>query len=106
MYRRIVRARATPTSESNVNILLVPNPGSDTKGKVRSHSYVGGYPIFYVTTDNEVLCPRCVGENLDECCDPDSHMLVTTHAANWNDADLSCNECSRRIESAYGEEAA
>ena len=85
---------------NNANILLCA-------GKVRRYSSVGCYPIFYVTTDNGCLCPRCVNDNFDQCCDPDDDQwYVTTHAANWENTDRTCDHCSLPIESAYGEEAA
>ena len=59
-------------------------------------SSVGGYPQYYLDSDENVLCATCA----DECDDVD--WLATAHP-NWENPSLHCNECSERIESAYAE---
>jgi len=81
----------------NPTILLVPhNDGTYT---VRSFTMVGGYPIAYVTADNDVLCPDCVTADICEGFD----SPVVSHFINWEDTDLPCGECGDALESAYGE---
>jgi hypothetical protein len=66
-------------------------------GKLRSFTSIGGYPLFYVTKQNNCLCPDCATDN-DQDYDP-----IAATDVNWEDPDLYCDECSNRIESAYAE---
>ena len=73
-------------------------------GDVVRYAWPGGYPVFYVTNDSEVLCPQCVRENFNQCCDPDDHeWFVTGHDTNWENPHLHCTHCNGRIEAAYVE---
>ena len=58
----------------------------------RYHS-IGCYPLFYIVEGWKPLCACCA-----EKCDDDVEQAV-----NWEDANLFCDECSNRIESAYNE---
>ena len=74
-----------------------------------SFSMVGGYPIYYLTQDNAVLCPACVnGENGSEVgnpeCDDDPQWTVVAVDANWEDPSMTCEHCEKRIESAYADD--
>ena len=72
--------------------------------EVMAYAWPGGYPIFYMTEDAGVLCPPCVGENIDDCCDPDnSQYHVAAHSANFENPTLFCDDCGKRIESAYAD---
>ena len=64
-------------------------------GKLRKYASCGGYPLFYLTHTDEILCPDCALDNIDNLslCD-----------ANWENPDLYCDECSNRIESAYADD--
>ena len=85
-------------AEKNNAILL-------TGAEVTRFAWPGGYPVFYVTHDSGVLCPKCVDENFDQCCAPEDHgWFVTGHDTNWEDPHLYCDHCNSRIESAYAEE--
>jgi hypothetical protein len=66
-------------------------------GKLRSFTSIGGYPVFYVTKQNNCLCSECADNN-DMEYDP-----IVAVDVNWEDPDLYCDECSQRIESAYAE---
>jgi hypothetical protein len=66
-------------------------------GTLRSYTLIGCYPIFYLDSDNNCLCPKCASEN-DDFTEP----LVAADC-NWEDPDLYCDHCSERIESAYAE---
>jgi hypothetical protein len=54
---------------------------------------VGSYPIFYNPKHDECLCAECATEKCPE----------NKGAVNWENADLYCDECGTRIESAYAE---
>jgi hypothetical protein len=90
--------RETEQINKNDHILTVGK-----MNKIRTHSAVGGYPIFYLTADDSVFCADCVQDRLSRCTDPDDRFFVTAHAVNYEDPDLYCDLCSDRIESAYAE---
>lgn len=69
------------------------------------YTSVGCYPLFYFTKDNGVLCPKCANKNLRLTLDKsDPQWFITAADINYEDADLYCDNCSERIESAYAEE--
>lgn len=37
----------------------MPKPIKDNDGTYPSYAWPGGYPIYYVDNDNNVLCPTC-----------------------------------------------
>ena len=73
-----------------------------TDGKLPAYVWPGGYPVFYMAQDNGVLCPTCAN---DYKADRDTREQLEPVAAdvNWEDADLFCEHCNTRIESAYAE---
>ena len=74
-------------------------------GQVQSYAFPGGYPLFYLAADGGVLCPSCVNENLALTNDPDDKQWHIVGAdCNLEDDSLTCDHCSKRIESAYGED--
>lgn len=86
--------------------VCVNNPNIIVSGidpnTVPKYSSVGCYPVFYLTADNSVLCPECVEENLEQCCDKDDpQWFVVDSDANW-ESQMCCDHCSEDIESAYG----
>ncbi len=68
-------------------------------GKLPAYAWPGGYPIFYLTKKDDVLCPDCANAQGRHDDDP-----VVAHDANWEDPELYCEGCSQRIESAYAED--
>jgi hypothetical protein len=70
----------------------------DETGKLPKYAWPGGYPIFYLTRDSMCVCPDCANRETDQAQEP-----VATDI-NWEDGSLSCDDCGRRIESAYAEE--
>ena len=74
-----------------------------------SYSSVGCYPLFFLTSDGETMCPPCVKANLwqvgRETRDKSrSDWAIVGHGANWEDPDMFCCHCNKRIESAYAED--
>lgn len=71
----------------------------------------GGYPLFFLTSDGETLCPKCAREEVwqiaravrDKSRDG---WRVEGHDANWEDPEMRCAHCNERIESAYAEDQA
>lgn len=69
-------------------------------GELPAHAFPGGYPMFYIDTDNNVLCPTCANKALK---DPEDYGLVYAYSINYEDGHLHCDTCSGIIEAAYDE---
>ena len=67
-------------------------------GQLPAHAFPGGYPIFYMDQDNSVLCPTCAQKDKE-----DSYYVIKEYAINEENEDLFCDECSKQIESAWGD---
>ena len=67
-------------------------------GEARRWTTVGGYPIAYLDSDGEVLCPSCAKEQEEE--EPGEALAGFI---NWEDPYLFCY-CGDRIESAYADD--
>ena len=74
----------------------------DNNGKLPAYAWPGGYPIYYLASDDAVLCPKCANEYTSER-DNESQLAPVASDINWEDAQLFCEHCNARIESAYGE---
>jgi len=62
---------------------------------------IGMYPLYYVTSDNGLLCPDCVNSNLNLCRDKSNDQwFVVAQEVNW-ESRLYCDACSKDILSAY-----
>lgn len=72
-------------------------------GTLASWAWPGGYPIYYLDGNSQVLCPKCANK-ADK--DPDEWDDWKAQAAgiNYEDSALYCDNCSERIESAYAED--
>jgi len=66
-------------------------------GTLPAYAWPGGYPLFYLDKENNVLCPDCANRDVDQS------QEVIAADVNWEDDALYCDDCSRRIESAYNE---
>jgi hypothetical protein len=64
-------------------------------GKLPAYAWPGGYPMLYVTPEGWSLCPDCANNG-------DWHLQDGD--ANWEDPNLFCEDCGKRIESAYAED--
>lgn len=64
-------------------------------GELPAYAWPGGYPMFYVAKDSSVLCPTCANQETEN---------IEAGDANWEDPDMHCDQCTRRIESAYAED--
>lgn len=70
----------------------------DADGVFESYAWPGGYPLFYLTDQNTILCPGHATVEHEY-----SDETVEAADINWEDTDLWC-EHGHRIESAYGED--
>lgn len=79
-------------------------------GKLQSFAFPGGYPIYYLCADGGVLCPDCANENLELIraaiadSGADEQWEIVAADCNWEDPALTCDNCNKRIESAYAED--
>lgn len=64
-------------------------------GTLPAFAWPGGYPIYYLTEEEETVCASCANT---ETSDPAEYGMV-----NWEDNDLVCADCGEFIESAYGD---
>ncbi len=64
----------------------------------RSFSFVGGYPLVHVTRLQVPLCASCAEKR---AADPLEDDKPEVSAPNWENENLSCEDCDRRIPSAY-----
>lgn len=74
---------------------FIPVDAIDGKLTPSAFAWPGGYPIVYVTQYNDFLCPRCVTK-----AGQDTTVDCFVH---WEGEAISCEECNRMIDSAYGE---
>jgi Fe2+ or Zn2+ uptake regulation protein len=69
----------------------------ENNGSLPSYAFPGGYPLFYVDVENNVLCPDCANKE-------DYSAEVIAYDINYENPDLYCDDCGKTIESAYGED--
>lgn len=76
-----------------------------------SYAWPGGYPMFFITNDSEVLSFDAVRKNWRNVCE--AHIckayrhtgwFIVACDINWEDTELYCSETSKKIPSAYGED--
>jgi len=69
-----------------------------------AYAFPGGYPLYYITKDDGILCPACCNKNISRCAGgDDDQFLIVGCEINYEDKCLTCDECSQPIEAAYGE---
>jgi hypothetical protein len=86
-------------------------PQRDENGNLPTYAWPGGYPIYYMCADNGALCPHCANTE-KQVREADNHLdypdydqwRIVCGEVNWEDASLTCDNCGKRIESAYGDE--
>lgn len=74
------------------------------------YAWPGGYPLYFVTSDGEVLSFKAVRKHWEDVCRAHivagwrhSGWAIIGIETNWEDADLYCDETGERIESAYAD---
>ncbi len=98
-------ARRHPRSESMKHAIQEAMKRKDRE--LEFYAWPGGYPIFYLTADGGVLCPKCAskafkdGLTNDPC---DTQWYLVDLAINEEDNDLYCDDCNEKIGSAYGDD--
>jgi hypothetical protein len=66
-------------------------------GSLDAYVWPGGYPVYYLDSENNVLCPICAAKE-------GYGSPIAAWSVNWEDAELTCDDCLKRIESAYAED--
>ena len=70
----------------------------------QSYAWPGGYEIVYVVQDGGVLCHQCANKELMRTLDPDdSQFHIVGDFINYEDTDLFCDHCNRKIGPEYVE---
>jgi hypothetical protein len=64
----------------------------------------GGYPVYYVVGDSEVVCATCANDHETglSAFGVEFRDMITACDVNWEDPEMYCG-CGERIESAYAE---
>ncbi len=61
---------------------------------------VGGYPLYYQMEDGGVHCSHCANSNYS-LHGTDPQWTISHPQVNWEDADMTCDNCRQPIEAAY-----
>lgn len=67
----------------------------DADGQLEYYAWPGGYPLYYYSSEG-YYCPDCASQT-------DADPKIAGADINYEDPDLVCDGCGRRIESAYAE---
>lgn len=86
---------------------------ADVAAALRNGKYTwpGGYPMFFVSADGQVLSFEAVRNHWRDVCEAyivagcrHNGWRIDAVAINWEDAELYCDATGERIESAYAED--
>lgn len=72
----------------------------NSDGTLATYAWPGGYPLMYLTTFNNRLCPDCANSWQDDEIETIAYGYVR-----WEGPAEYCDECGAEIESAYGDPA-
>ena len=64
------------------------------KAEFPAHALIGGYTLFYISSQGEILCASCASQDPEE---------IVGIEVNWENPDLYCDSCSVHIQPSYGE---
>ena len=65
-------------------------------------AWPGGYPMLYLDGHNEILCPECATESLDDPDQWDDWKPQEWYIHYEGPPDF-CSECNKMVELAYGD---
>lgn len=88
-------------------VQLLNSNGDELKETV-FYAWPGGYPVYYISSDEEILCPTCADKAYRNSKSLDDQHIIDidrsyTAAVHYEGADIICDECNAGIESAYGD---
>lgn len=76
-------------------------------GTFDKYAWPGGYPIYYLMADSGILCADCANKETKLIAQADDtndkQWQIEGRDINWEDPNMFCDHCSKRIESAYAE---
>ena len=74
-------------------------------GKLTVYAWPGGYPVLYLMSDGESLCPACAQMAQDEGLGgaDDPQWDIRDGYIHWEGAPETCAHCNVAMESAYGD---
>lgn len=70
-------------------------------GKLPEFAWPGGYPMYYLASDNGVLCPKCANE-YKTGRDNAEQLEPVAYDIHWEGEPITCENCNAEIVSAYG----
>lgn len=75
---------------------------TNNKNELPAYAWPGGYPILYMTPDNNILCAACATKAY---LDPEEFESFKpyTFFINYEGPIIYCEECNEEQESAYGD---
>lgn len=82
---------------------------SQVKRAIRApYAWPGGYPVYTVMADGELLCPHCAHDNFAQIArDTYARFGGSWRAAGaevrWEGPDEYCAHCGKALQSAYGD---
>ena len=75
-----------------------------------NNTSLGGYPLFAMTKDSGILCPKCCRENAKRIVHEtvfaswhDDQWTIEAVDVHWEGSPLTCDNCNEEIPSAYGD---
>ena len=73
------------------------------------YAWPGGYPKVLITADGGCLCVECARKEFRQICaesfqNTNCGFRVAGVDVNWENTELYCDHCGKRMESAYGED--
>lgn len=66
-------------------------------GQLSAYAWPGGYPLAYYAEDAGPYCPECANQE-------DAEPPIVAAEVNWEDSEMHCDGCGKRIPAAYGED--
>ena len=81
----------------------------DVKHAIKQpYAWPGGYPLFIALSDGAASCTACAKQEIRSIAFSTANDISDGWKAeavdiNWEDSELRCDHCSKRIESAYAE---
>lgn len=75
------------------------NIDRDRDGNLPAHAWPGGYPLYYLDTEGNILCAQCANTQL---ADEYEHFRPVAWGIHYEGEPLDCDQCSEDIDSAYG----
>lgn len=107
-FRRVIRFAAfcntPPKSTAAVVVAASEKLPRYSSGELMKYSDVGLYPLYYIDSTHDVTCPDCANK-AERNLPVDDFNRPIACGVNYEDADLYCQVCNKRIESAYAEDS-